>query len=110
MGKLKDQIEQLKTGLSCYVYFIHDFDIRKYNPSWSLKRITNNKYHLFINNVIYKNHYCLPHDSIEDILSIIDNNKSMALLNIRNEGDYLKMICEQILQGNEIYYDFNTIY
>jgi hypothetical protein len=106
MGKLREQVAKLKrSNKGCYVYFLHDFDMRKYNESWSLAK-KDNKYYFYINNQIYNNYNLSPTDEIEEIISKIDNDKNMALLNIRH-SNYITMICEQILQGNEMYYDFN---
>jgi hypothetical protein len=112
MNTLKQQIDMILNNkvlpyYSSYsMYFDYYFDASIFEKEWNIKMI-NNKYYYF--NDMYSPDYPYriksTHEEFLKILALIDNNKSMALLNIRNyiEWPIVDMIIQEILKGNKIH-------
>jgi hypothetical protein len=110
MGKLKDQVEQILSinnrDIRYYICFADYFNATKFEKGWHIKQL-NNKYYYFNDYFSLCNPYLLDCSSDEflKILAFIDNNKTMALLNIRtyNKWYLVDMIIQEMLKGNEVY-------
>jgi hypothetical protein len=105
MGKLREQIEQLKINHnSCNFYYLHHFTFKKEYMLIKNGNIYVVHYNNKFTSFIYKTRYYHPIDCWFDMIAKIDNNKSMALLNIRNnDSNFISTYIEQVLKGNEMY-------
>jgi branched-subunit amino acid aminotransferase/4-amino-4-deoxychorismate lyase len=107
MSKLKDTIEEIKKQtvdgkhIRFNIYFKTPFVISVKN--WSIVK-EKDKYYFYVVGKKFETYYATPHDWFYDLLATIDNDKNMALLNIRekNTNRLMSIIIDQILQGNEI--------
>jgi hypothetical protein len=108
MGKLAETIEEMREKATkgerqyYYLYFTHYFNILNH-PYWKLSAKQNGRYYLLYDDS--KSNFSAWSARVIQLLSTIDNNKSLALLNIRNNLDswFIDAYISQVLQGNELY-------
>jgi hypothetical protein len=109
MDKLKEQCQQIleETNKSVFysICFTNYFDATKFNSAWHINKIDDKYYYFNDHNSLSTPYYINAyHKEFLKVLAFIDNNKVLALLNIRTyKWAIVDMIIQEILKGNEVY-------
>jgi hypothetical protein len=104
MLDLKSIVNNLKLESVCCYYFIKPVIFDTTANNWYTKK-KNNKYYLYVDDALFTfNYYSRTYPTFLSTMAVINNNKNLALLNIRNfDTLFGKKVIEEILKGNKIY-------
>jgi hypothetical protein len=103
MTTLKEEINNIQNGKIYCLYFTKYFNVSKDKDYFLHELILrNNKYYFSDHKDFYT--FSPPLTNNFTQLSNINNDKNLALLNLNNKHHpFIRLCCEQILQGNEVH-------
>jgi hypothetical protein len=117
MNDLRDMISKMEKGKSYCYYFIHPVDFSDYPKeednifmdAWNTEEENGKYYFHSIGKHVFNWRYGNGCDTFISFLSMINNDKNLALLNIQNankkHGWWGQKICKEIINGNKIFID-----